>query len=420
MPLPYRPALQIALCLLLVTLTAIPMASLRARPAGILPHSVSRSRQFTVFAQDITMRNAVGSLGEDLKAELLRALDLRDDWKLPIVVDLRAPDPGAPDTRPPVRLSMAQTGLGLKIELDLLIGEATLPPPWLVEGFSAYIENGESGVSGGVFAALLPTTEALPISDFLARDPTKMDSTSQAVYRAYAFNLVSLLLDDMEGGRAGMVSFIRDLPKLPSEEARNAGVLSQHFPQLAATPDSLEKWWTIGLAKLASSDRYQAYSVQETEDHLRQLLSVTGPVDPRKPVAKVYQLTDFEAFTPLKQNRQILQPTREGLVLLSGRSNPLCRPIVLGYAAVVESLQHNHTKGVAERLAELAVARSAVLKRREDITDYLNWYEATQVTDPSGAFDAYFRSARQAERSSNAARPDAISAYLDEMNQAFH
>ena len=417
----------------------------------LMPHSVSRSRQFFVYARDSAVRNAVGTVGDETKSELLRALAVSDDWKLPIVVDMRVPDPGTPNDRPPARLILAQTGLGLKVELDLLLGEAgrgirirdelvramllemayrdhrelmagvgyALPPPWLVEGFSAYIENAETGVSARMYAALLPASQSLSISEFLTRDPAKMDSTSHAVYRAYAFNLVSLLVNEMEGGRAGMVAFIHDLSSLPAEEARSAGVLGQHFPQLAANPDSLEKWWTLGLARLAASDRFQAYTVQETDDHIEQLLSFPGPADAKKTSVKTYRLSDFEKFTPLKQNKQMLEGTRAGLILLTGRANPLNRPIVMGYQEVVEELRHNHTKGVAEKLENLAQARKAVVKRREGIADYLNWYEATQMTDQSGAFEEYFRTARQVDRPQAVHRPDAISAYLDEMDMEY-
>ena len=424
---------------------------LQGRALDILPHSFSRSRQFVVYARDSAMRNAVGTLGDDTKSELLRALGLEDDWKLPVVVDLRTPEPGMPDARPPVRLTLAQTGLGLKIELDLLLGDAghgtrlrdelvrtillemayrdhrelmagvgyTPPPPWLVEGFSAYVENVETGASASVYAALLPASQTLSITEFLSRDPAKLDATSRAVYRAYAYSLVSLLVNEMEGGRACMASFIHDLASLPADEARSAGVLSQHFPQLAASPDSLEKWWLLGLAHLAGSDRYQAYSVQETEDHLEQILSFSGPANAKKIANKTFHLSDFEQFTPLKQNASLLEATRTGLTLLTGRANPLSRPIITGYQEIVNDLVHNRTKGVGERLAELAVARKAIVKRREAIADYLNWFEATQVTDQSGAFEEYLRTARQTEHPLTLHRPDSISTYLDEMDLEF-
>ena len=115
----------------------------------------------------------------------------------------------------------------------------------------------------------------------------------------------------MDGGRTGMADFIQSLASLPADEARSAGVLSQHFPQLAASPDSLEKWWILGLAHLAASDRYQAYSVAETEEHLAQLLTISGPSDPKKATGSTYRLVDFEKFTPFKQNAQLLQATRD-------------------------------------------------------------------------------------------------------------
>ena len=436
---------------LLLAMSGVGGGALKGRALELLPHSTSRSHQFVVYARDSALRNAIGTLGDDTKSELLRALGLDDDWKIPIVVDLRPPEPGLPDARPPVRLSLAQTGLGLKIELDLVLGEAgrgtrlrdelvraillemayrdhrelmagvgyTPPPPWLVEGFSAYVENLETGVSSSMYAALLPASQTLSITEFLSHDPAKMDSTSHAVYRAYAYSLVSLLVNEMEGGQAGMAGFIRDLASLPADEAGSAGVLSQHFPQLAASPDSLEKWWVLGLAHLAASDRFQAYSVRETEDHLEQLLSFPGPVDAKKTATKTYRLADFEKYTPLKQNAQILAATRAGLTLLTGRANPLSRPIVTGYQEVVNDLVRSRTKGVAERLEELALAREAIVRRREAIADYLNWFEATQATDQSGAFEDYFRAASQVDHPPTVHRPDSISAYVDEMDLEF-
>ena len=420
----------------------------------IVPRSFSRTRQFVVYAHDGALRAAIGTLGEDTKEEMLRALALSDQWKVPIVVDLRAPLAAMQDAAPPVRLSLAQTGASLKIELDLLIGEAgrgtrirdelvrtlllemayrdhqnlpsgrgyTPPPPWLVEGFSAYVDNVEDGASARTFAALLPTTQTLPISEFLARDPSGMDSTSRAVYRAYAYNLVSLLLRDLEGGRAGLAAFIHDLPTLPPEESRSAGVLAQHFPQLAGTPDGLEKWWTLGLARLAAAEQFRALSVEETEERLQPLLSIRTLPDPKKPAqpVKTYSLNDFSEFTGHKQSARLLETTRRGLMELSGKANPLCRPIILGYQKAVSELARDHTKGVRQLLDDLAEARKRVLKEREQIADYVNWFEATQVPVQSGAFENYLRASGRSSRLRPAHRPDAISTYMDSMEAEYH
>ena len=110
---------------LLLALVALGGNTLQGHALEILPRSFSRTRQFVVYAKDSAVRNAVGTLGDDAKGELLRALGLNDEWKLPIVVDIRAPEPGMPDARPPIQLTLAQTGLGLKIELDLVLGETS-------------------------------------------------------------------------------------------------------------------------------------------------------------------------------------------------------------------------------------------------------------------------------------------------------
>ncbi len=252
-------------CLAVAVTGLIGLGLPSARALDTLPRSISRSKQFVVYARDGSLRGAVGGLGEDVKSGLLSVLGLRDEWKIPIVIDLRAPEPSAPDNRSPVRWTLAQTGAGLKIELDLLIGEVsrgtrirdelvrgllleiayreqdrlpagrpyTPPPPWLVAGLSAYLENLEDGVSASMFAALLPTTQKVSITDFLKGDPATMDSTSRAVYRAYAYNLVCLLLREMNGGRAGLVAFVRGLPDTTYDEARGATALGRQFPQLA-------------------------------------------------------------------------------------------------------------------------------------------------------------------------------------------
>ena len=415
------------------------------RGTEVLPHSFSRSRQFVVYARDGAIRGAVGALAEETKAGLLSALGLRDQWQIPIVIDLRAPEPNAPDDRLPVRWTLAQTGAGLKLELDLLIGEAergtrirdelvrglllelayrdhdrlpagrpyTPPPPWLVVGLSAYLENLEDGVSAQMFAALLPTTQALSITDFLGRDPAAMDATSRAVHRAYAYNLVCLLLRELDGGRAGLVNFVRQLPGTTYDDARGAAALGRQFPELS-TPSSLDKWWTLGLARLSENDRHLIFSAAECEARLQRALTFTAPADPKRRLPpKAYALGDFKEYGERKSNRQLLEGTREALAALGGQANPLYRQIVADYGDVVSGLMRNHTDGVDEKLRQLAKQRRDMLAYRDKIADYMNWYEATQAASQSGSFEDYFHTARRIGAGQRAHRPDAISIYLD-------
>ena len=423
------------------------------RGLDLTPRSFSRSKQFVVYAQEGAMRNAVGTLGDDAKNSVLGMLGLRDDWKIPIVIDLRPPEPGLPDARPPVQLQFAQTVSGMKIELDLLTGEAgrgtriqdelvrtvllalayqnvttglapgrayTLPPPWLVEGISAYLDNQENGVSASMFAALLPTLQTMGSMDFLKKDPAGMDSTSRAVYRACAYNLVCLFLRDLPGGRGELAAFVRDLPNLPQGTANSGESLGKYFPELAASPDALAKWWTLALAQLAAGDRFHMYTAEETERRLQALLTFPGPVAPKSSAPpKTCTLADFREFTPMKQNARILEDLRAGLVLLGSQASPIYDPIVTGYQEVVAALSRNRTGGIAERLHELDKLRRDALRQRDGIMDYVNWYEATQVSTPSGAFDEYFHASRQFDANRRIHRPDPISAYLDSLDTEF-
>jgi hypothetical protein len=423
-----------------------------AQALDMLPHSFSRSKQFVIYAKDGAVRGAVGAVAEDVKNGLLSALNLRDQWQVPIVIDLRPAPPGLPDGRPPVQLTLGQTGAGLKIELDLQTGEAargthiqdelvralllefayrdysslpagkayTAPPPWLVVGLSAYLANEADGVSAHLLGALLPTTEALPLDEFLGKDPATMDGTSRGVYRAYAYSLVCLLLQQMEGGRAALAAFIKDLPDTSDQEARTAAALTRHFPQLTASPDALEKWWTLGLARLAQSDQYQALSVEATDQRLNDVLSFRGPAGTEGAGAPHLEtLADYTRLPPSKRSPRLLAGPRAGLMALSGEANPLYRQIILAYQRVVADLDANKFHNISRRLAALEASRHEVRARREQIADYMNWYEATQVTTRSDDFDDYFWATQRVEASKRVHRPDAISSYLDAVENEF-
>ena len=53
-----------------------------------------------------------------------------------------------------------------------------------------------------------------------------------------------------------------------------------------------------------------------------------------------------------------------------------------------------------------------------EIDDYLNWFEATSVTGPSGQFDDYLKAADRAARPERTKR-DSISIYLDALEAQF-
>src|SRR6266699_530540 len=90
--------------------------------AASLEHSVSPSRQFVIYGADAQLRGAVSSVAERTKTNLLALLRQRDNWIVPIVVNLQPQQANLPEI-PPADLRFSQTGFGLKLQLDLTLSE---------------------------------------------------------------------------------------------------------------------------------------------------------------------------------------------------------------------------------------------------------------------------------------------------------
>ena len=84
--------------------------------------SVSPSRQFIIYGADAALRGAVSDLAERTKADFLVLLRQRDNWTVPIVVNLQLQQANLPEI-PPADFRFSQTGFGLKLQLDLTLSE---------------------------------------------------------------------------------------------------------------------------------------------------------------------------------------------------------------------------------------------------------------------------------------------------------
>src|ERR1041385_185101 len=90
-----------------------------AYPAG-KPCSISTSRQFIVYGADVRLRGAMCDLAEQTKTNLLGVLDLRDNWKTALIINLDYPQANVPEA-PAAQLDFSQLGYGLKLQLNLLV-----------------------------------------------------------------------------------------------------------------------------------------------------------------------------------------------------------------------------------------------------------------------------------------------------------
>ena len=204
-----------------------------AGPLPALPRSVSASRQFIVYGTDAPVRGALCNAGERTKATLLALLQQPDHWKTPIVVNAQYPQANLPDA-PRVALYFNQTGFGLKLQLDLVIGsdvsgpavERELlravvlelmyrarpnlppgttfvqPPDWLLDGVLASSAGGDPSAFVEILQGLVTAHKVTPLEQFLSQRPELLDSPSRQLFSAYSFALISLLTDGPESRSA--------------------------------------------------------------------------------------------------------------------------------------------------------------------------------------------------------------------------
>ena len=420
-------------CLCLVT--GLPGFSSIAQPiSSPVQRSISASRQFIVYGTTPPLRGAVANTAEETKAGVLAVLNARDDWKIPIILNVNFPQANVPEL-PQAAVRFSQTGSGLKIQLDLTIaadldvlnlrrqllrvillemiyrqlpdlpaGAAYVAPPdWLVEATLRGDPVQDKAAVVAAITSLGSDSNLASIDRFLEQKFGLLDSAGQLLYRGYAMAFLNLLLNQPDG-RIRLSTYISNLPQSTSDPAAD---LKQHFPVLARS--DISRLWKESLTNL-NRRQYQLLSAAQSERRLIELLG-----DPRQPAP---DLQSYLAKPKQASARSDLRSLKEQLMVLGVEANPMLRPLVLGYEGVVERISSGKTRGIRARLDHLASARSQLRARATEIDDYMNWFELTKADDVSGTFKEYGRAAAHAggERFH---RRDPLSVYLDALEEQF-
>jgi hypothetical protein len=235
-----------------------------------------------------------------------------------------------------------------------------------------------------------------------------MDSASLALYQAYSLCLVTLLRQT-NNGPYHLAEFLRDVPESNGDPVAD---LAKAFPDLGKSQQTLEKWWSLSVAHLATENRFRGLSLEETEQRLNDLLKIrfaeAGGV-----AAKTVELDDFKTWLKEKQAKAALANLGVRFIELSTNANPLLRGVIGDYQEIAAQLSRGKTRGVAEHLAQLKEQRASVAKRMGDIEDTLNWFEAT-LGVKSNDFDGFIKKSKRWEKETPR-RTDAISQCLDQV-----
>ena len=381
---------------------------------------------------------------EDVKEKFLHLLDTNDNWKRPIVIQVAPPDPADPSA-PPSDVRIVDTEEGFKVNLSVVLGpnprEAHFPqqlvrailleyayrnqpalvsagatysepPPWLIEGIASLTADSDSGDDTDLFRSLIVSGKTPTLATFLSEDPNILDGPSRSLYSACSMSLVRLLTG-LPNGRALMQSFIRHWPG-PNDDPEVE--LLKAFPALDSGGQSLEKWWTVGLASLSAADRYQGFSLSETCQQLDNLLTFQVVMD-KTGKTESFTLDQYARYRKAPGAIPALNNLSIRLLGLEAQSSPLMRDVVAAYEGIAVQLAHRQAHDLQAHLAALADYRKRLVDHMDQIADYLNWYEATQRTQASGSFDEYIRTANAIEEEAPSGRDDPISKYVDSVEQ---
>jgi hypothetical protein len=417
--------------------TAIVIFSIFAwQPLHAAPpeRSVSPSRQFIIYGADAALRGTVSELAEQTKANLLALLRQRDNWRASVVVNLQPQQANLPEI-PPVELRFSQTGVGLKLQLDLTVSQnldASLverellraillemiyrkephiaagtvfvePPDWLIDGVLALAPGRDRGP---LIEALSTADKAMALEEFLRQRPGLLDSAGRMLYRAYSLALVQLLLDEADG-RVRLARYVNNLSHASNDPIDD---LKAEFPQLR---DDVEKKWHSIVAQLSDSQTYQLLGFAESERRLDELLRVKIS-DAGKPL-------DLSAFARQKASaaeKKALDQLGQALLLFIGQANPVLRPVAREYQQIVTLLARGKRRGINKRLARLKDTREKLTARMRDLDDYMNWFEATQMKSGSGNFTDYLKAVDQSQLLAPRRR-DPLSIYVDTLEDQF-
>ena len=409
--------------------------------------SVSRTRQFVVRGGEGPERGAVAVLAEDTKHELLRLLDAKDEWKVPVVVELHG-KPG--DPRPPrtVVPGLFATDQGWRLQLDVhlargvendrfeyavlemlvyewsLRGMATgdaeqrlVVRPWLAEGLLEAIRWRAKRSDRRPYESLHKSGGLFRLDQLFGlgdRQFDELDAASREAFRVSAGSLVLALLEQADGRAA----FRRMLGEVARFEGDTPILLRKHFPDLNLSERSLAKWWRLQMANMAEAPLTDVLTIAETEATLEVALQLQ--TRDAEGLAVSRGLEKFKELAGLTEaeRAEAVRPAQDGLVRLSYRCFPSFRSLLNDYQQVLRDIAAGKDRKTAERLAKLAEVRELMRQRATRARDYMDWFEITRAREASGEFDDYLRIKEQLKPAADHGH-DPVSRYLDDMQKAF-
>ncbi len=428
-------------CARLALILGLTVAGVWAQPALELlqpgNRSVSSSRQFNVYGGTRELRAEVARRAEEIKEAVLQALGRRDAWKDPVVLVLAETD-GIRMRQEPVRLGVFDSGeAGRKVQVDFtdfrsidpvevdralvravllemglrgLKGDGgavfAYPPEWLVAAILQAAKANPMGGDAGLYAGIIEGGKLPGLARFLASNPAEMRGQAAEIHAAQAHALLEAL-SALPSGREKLASYavMRDAPADPLARFHRV------WPPPEGSEARVARLWAMSAARLASARKLEPRSAAETSKSLAEALRLRVPegMEPDAPAAWV-------ALSRTKEGRFTLEQAAVQLRRLGFRAHPLYAPVVEEYRAIMEGLARGRRGRVEQKVGELVDLTAALNERTAAMTDYLDWFQATQAGGSIRRETAAVLAPPE-EESPGLRRQDAISRWIDSVEQ---
>lgn len=407
----------------------------------------SHSEQFRISGGDSATRGTAANLAEEAKDELLRLTEQKDDWKVPVAIEMS----GKPGDPIPLRttvldLWITERGYEIKIRVNLsrdlqkepfkravtsaLVYAAGLRdqektdseiplsvPPWFVEGLQEASAWRLKQTDRRLYDALFRHGGLFKLDDLFAVSDVEfgnIDAVSRAAFRVSSGALVMALLEQPDG-KTGIQGFMAELPAYQGELP---SLLRKHFPELNLSETSLAKWWALQLANKGTAPLTESFTVLETERLLGQALQIRFH-DAQGNLQEI-PLADWKNVGDLNEVARIesVRLAQDDLLRLSYRCFPSYRALLLEYQTLLADFAKNNTRSLDSSLAALAETRQTMVEKANRARDFLDWFEITRARETSGAFDDYLALKSRLKVQPNTRRDD-LSKYLDRLDPFF-
>ncbi|MFK7849367.1 MAG: hypothetical protein AB8D78_00175 [Akkermansiaceae bacterium] len=407
----------------------------------------SHTEQFRVSGGDAATRGTAANLAEETKMELLRLVEEKDEWKVPIDIVLvgKIGDPVPlrstvldiwyDDRSYKVRLLVSMSrGLraqkfkyavtsalvyarGLTDKEKVNTDARLSVPPWLVEGLQEATAWRLKQSDRKLYDALFQHGGLFKLTDLFAvgeADYVSIDAASKAAFTVSSGALVMALLEQPEG-KKGFQDFLADMA---TYEGETPVLLRRHFPDLNLSQTSLAKWWALQMAAKGAAPLSEAMTVAATEEALEKALQLRY----RDSEGLMHQVAfaDWEKLLALPdETRADSVSLAEGdLLRLSFRCFPSYRPLLRDYQVLLKKFALNETEELSQSLNELLESREIMQGKARRARDFLDWFEITRARETSGVFDDYL-SLKARLKSQPTQRKDDLSKYLDRLEPLF-